>query len=311
MTADLVPVNTPKDITALPVEERGGVIAQALFESKKWLAVAVTGTDPTPITEFRAWAATAVEMSRQRGMAEEIQMDALEMVRRADRAVGVTVRNGQDAGEIAQRGYKGPNGVTEYKRVRNGREETVQAGGRQSNDTLVSPKNFFSTGEERVDSYQMADDVTDEQFEEALTEAKAERNLTRANVVRKIKGSASNRLTRFQKAEKIREMASQGYSSRQMEGPLSTSDGTIRKIARAHGIEIPADRVTARTKRIDPERVMQEAITTLQGVEYGLGLLSQADYDAFTPEQVRAWLGALSTPYRAIRGLMKELNNRV
>ena len=36
--------------------------------------------------------------------------------------------------------------------------------------------------------YDLTDDVTDEQFDTALSEAKAEGNLSRANVVRKIKG---------------------------------------------------------------------------------------------------------------------------
>lgn len=287
----------PEDIDSLPAEQRGEIITKALEESKSWLAVATKGTDPTPIAEFKAWAATVAEMAHQKGLAEEIQLDALEMVRRAERGIGVAIRNGQESGEIRTSRDGNPRSELALQSLEGKR--TVADAAKVEHYSALVP------------IYEMTDGVTDEEFEEAIEEGRDEKNLSRANVARKAQNVSGGRVSRLQKAEKIREMASQGYSSRQMEGPLSTSDGTIRKIARAHGIEIPADRVTARTKRIDPERVMQEAITTLQGVEYGLGLLSQADYDAFTPEQVRAWLGALSTPYRAIRGLMKELNNRV
>ena len=47
---------------------------------------------------------------------------------------------------------------------------------------------IFGTTEERRDTYAVADDVTNEQFDAAIDEAKAEGNLSRANVVRKVRG---------------------------------------------------------------------------------------------------------------------------
>lgn len=307
---ELVPAVKPADIAALPADQRGAVITQALTESKSWLAVATQMTDPTPIAEFKAWAATVAEMTRQKGLAEDIQLDALEMVRRAERGIGVAVRNGQASGAI-QAPHKSGGPARDYTRVRNGQEEHVRVSQEQVREAKpMSPSSLFSSGADRTATYSVTDGVTDDEFEEALDAARSERNLSRANVIRKVQGGAGQ-LTRAMKAEKIRTMAAEGYSSRQIATPLATSAGTIREIAREHGIDIPADRVTARTKHIDPERVVQETVHTLQGIEYGLGLLSQADYDAFPPEQVRAWLGALNTPSRAIRVLLKELNNRV
>lgn len=304
--SELARLSNPDDIAALPLAQRGEVITRALEESKSWLAVATKGTDPTPIAEFKAWAATVAEMTRQKGLAEEIQLDALEMVRRAERGIGVAIRNGQETGAIAQPG-QGPGPGKSYER--NGREVRIRRDPLQQKKR-ISPSSFFGGGSDMSETYAMTDGVSEDDFESVLAEARAERNLSRKNVARKARGSAGP-LSRVQKAQKIREMAAQGYSSRQMETQLATSGATIREIARDRGIDIPADRVTTRTKRIDPERVVQETVNTLQGIEYGLGLLSQADYDAFTPEQVRAWLGALNTPARAIRVLLKELNNRV
>lgn len=305
--ADLVPLTNPDDIANLPLAQRGEVITRALEESKSWLAVATKGTDPTPIAEFKAWAATVAEMTRQKGLAEDIQLDALEMVRRAERGIGVAIRNGQAAGEIRQRGdSRGPQ--SPY--MRGGRLVHVQQPDAAGNTSKMSPAAFGTPRDELARGiYPLTDGVTEGDFEEALSEARAERNLSGANVRRKVRAATGPR-TRAEKAERIREMAADGYSSRQMSDTLATSDGTIREIAREHGVDIPADRVTTRTKRIDPERVVQETVNTLQGIEYGLGLLSQADYDAFNPEQVRTWLGALNTPSRAIRVLLKELNRR-
>ncbi len=53
-------------------------------------------------------------------------------------------------------------------------------------DHLESPTELFKGANERTDVYKITDDVTDEQFEEAITEAKDEGNLSRANVVRKV-----------------------------------------------------------------------------------------------------------------------------
>lgn len=51
---------------------------------------------------------------------------------------------------------------------------------------MSNPAEFFSNADERVAAYQVTDDVTDDAFEEAIDEGKAERNLSRANVVRKV-----------------------------------------------------------------------------------------------------------------------------
>lgn len=285
----LVPAVNPDDIASLPANQRGAVITQALTESKSWLAVATQATDPTPIAEFKAWAATVAEMTRQKGLAEEIQLDALEMVRRAERGIGVTIRNGQEAGEIRNQGERPVPG--------NSSKSPVSGFGLRTDELAEGP-------------YVFADGVADDEFEEALGEAREEKNLSRANVVRKVRGIAGP-LTTTEKLARIREMAREGHTSRQIAPTLGISDQRVRWLARQHEIDISADRVTSRTRQIDPERVVRATVETLQGVEFGLNLLTEDDYDAFTPEQVRAWIGALNEPARAIKALLRELNRRV
>lgn len=225
-TTELVPITSPDEIASLPDEQRGAMITRALVESKSWLAVATTATDPTPIANFKAWAATVAEMTRQKGLAEDIQLDALEMVRRAERGIGVAIRNGQEAGELRKGGrypsnFSGP-------------------------EKLNSPSDFFTGGGTQAETYAMTDGVTDEQFDEVLDNARAEGNLSRANVSRKARRVSSQELPerkRFTnprdfefdglapicavpvlREEKIKELSDWGFAGSQLLKELSSDE---------------------------------------------------------------------------------------
>lgn len=303
-STELALVTHPDEIAGLPAAQRGELITHALVESKQWLAVATKGADPRPIAEFKAWAATVAEMTKQKGLAEDIQLDALEMVRRAERGIGLAIRNGQATGVVAAR------------------LDTLCQNSRSSGtEERMSPSDFFSGGGTQHEVYAMTDGVTDDRFEESLTEAREEGSLSRANVIRKIRnedspprkpkreGEPAVPLSR--RLDEIAELASDAVSSRQMAEKLGHSAETIRKLARANGIDIPADRIVGKTHYIDPERVLREAVTTLQGLESGLNLLTPDDFDAFSVEQLKDWLHAVKEPARAVRELVRELNSRV
>lgn len=302
MTAELVPIIDAGEIAELPIAERSQMITQALVESKSWLAVATKGTDPRPIAEFKAWAATISEMTKQKGLAEEIQLDALEMVRRAERGIGVAIRHSQEAGLMAKRGDIGSSGA---KGCLGG------IPGSSRGEDLDLPSRYFTSGSVQTETYALTDGVSDEQFEEALQEAREEKALSRANVLRKIEGASGPRVPLLKRLDELAELAAAGVSSRQMERKLGHTGDYIRKVARDNNITIPADQVISRTLAIDPERVIRETVNTLQGIEASLSLLSPADYDAFPVEQVKDWLTALEGPNRAIRNLTKELKIHV
>lgn len=169
MTADIA-VLTPAAIEQADPAAAAAMVTAALVESRSWLAVAMTGTDPTPIAEFKAWAATVEEATKQKKLGREIELDAAEMVRRAERGIGLAIRRGQAAGEIRGRGGDDYRSGLHVEKT--------------------GPREFFSGGQDTVDTYAVTDGVTDEQFDAAIVQAKAEGNLSRANVVRKVKGSA-------------------------------------------------------------------------------------------------------------------------
>lgn len=111
-----------------------------------------------------------------------------EFVRRAERGLGVAIREGQERGEIE---------TTSEARSRAARERDVKLGRSKvfnHFDPKPRPTDFAGKDELRGNGdeniYAMTDGVSDEQFEEAVTEAKSEGNLSRANVARKCKAKS-------------------------------------------------------------------------------------------------------------------------
>jgi hypothetical protein len=95
--------------------------------------------------------------------------------------VGELVRQGQEEGTIAAKGYQG-----------------VRSGAQRDEHRTISPTEAAGVNQrsELNPLYAMAD-ATPDDFDTAIEEARAEGNLSRANVVRKVKGCACGRGPRY------------------------------------------------------------------------------------------------------------------
>ena len=171
---DLVPVDNIAAVEALDPQAREAAVTHMLSEARAWLAHAVESTSPASIATFKAQMATVAEATKQLNLSKEIQLDAQEMVRRAERGVGQAVRKGQGERTVTSRGVR-----TMY-----GNRGGVIT---PSNLDLVFAGDLLPTGSERAMTYAVTDNVSDEQFDAALDAAKDEQNLSRANVVRKVR----------------------------------------------------------------------------------------------------------------------------
>lgn len=152
-----------------------------LQQARDWLATAVESTGPEQIAAAKAEIATAAEATKQLGLSKEIQDDAAEMVRRAEWALRKATKRAQDEGTIAKRG----DSLIPGARTR-GHADT------SSSEPLPSPKSFFNSQAEYEDAVTMGE-AEEHEFEAALSEARAEGNLSRANVVRKLKPQRATR----------------------------------------------------------------------------------------------------------------------
>lgn len=156
-------------------------VTELLVQSNVSLLVAIAAQDLPGIVEVKAKAAGIEKIAKQLHISKEMQSHAAEFVRRAERGLGVGIREAQARGEVETcnegkaRGSLVRDQVVTYDKVK------------------PKPTDFASKHEltnTHGGIYDLADGVSDEQFEEAITEARAEGNLSRANVARKCKDKA-------------------------------------------------------------------------------------------------------------------------
>lgn len=298
ITTDIVPATNMAIVKAMPPETQALAITNMLTEARSWLAHAVEATDPTSVANFKAQMATVVEATKQLGLSKEIQLDAIEMVRRAERGVGKAIRGGQERGEISTMGnrnnYGGPDGPAH-------RQSPI--------GTLSSPSDFLPTGSDRAATYAITDDVTDEDFDAALTEAKAEGNVSRANVVRKIKapGEATYSERQSAKWDRVATLAASGSSSQQIARDVGMGEAGVKSGAKQRGIDIRADRILGRVHRLDSNRIIRESVSALENIISGLALINPDDIDQ---EEAKKWTDSLTASRDALSQAIRKIQKR-
>lgn len=257
MSTDLTVAPTRGGLESLTPAQRDAAVTAYLVDARDRLALALAATGPEQVKAIKAEASVIAEMSRQVGVSKEIQTDAQEMVRRSEFALGKAIRAGQGAGVVARKGERINQGLPGEK---------------------TSPESFFGGGQEATDTYAMSDNVTEEEFEAALTEARAEGNVSRANVVRKVKERTYSE-AQAEKWERVAEMAESGYTSPQIARAVGMSESGLKSGAGQRGIAFPADKHTRNTRRLDSNRIVRESIASLEGIVAGLELINPGDLD--------------------------------
>ncbi|SHR20707.1 hypothetical protein [Mycobacteroides abscessus] len=75
-------------------------VTELLVQSNVGLLVAIAAQDLPGIAEAKRKAATIQEIAKQLRMANDMQLHATEFVRRAERGLGVAIRDGQASGAV-------------------------------------------------------------------------------------------------------------------------------------------------------------------------------------------------------------------
>lgn len=296
-SADLVPADDMTVLAELDPVSREVAVTRMLGEARSWLAHAVEATDARNVADFKAFVATIAESTKQLNMSKGIQLDALEMVRRAQRGVDIAISRGQEAGEIATK-----SSSAQERRIRE-KEETADSSFFLPKATDFVPDSELYGNHAGIRGL---GDVSDEVFDAAIEEAKAEANLSQANVVRKTRRLAgADRGSRKEKAERITELAVLGNGAEQIGAEIRIRAATVREIAREYQIDIPADKVTGNARRIDSNRVVEETVIALEGQAMSVALINFAELD---PERRPQWSRSLRKSLNTIRKLQKELD---
>jgi hypothetical protein len=288
-------------------------IVAACEQAKALLERALQRGEIEQIAEVKSQAEAVRTYTVQRQLGRDAQLAAAEIVRRAERGIGVAVRRGQAAGLIRRRGDHGGR-----RAAGNGAGNTISKPG---------PADYASVGELRGNGagiYHMTDGVSDAEFEEAVAAARAEQDLSRANVVRKIRQRRDPAIP--DPAEQVRARdgrtpatgqsrrgliarhAAAGMSSRQIADLLGIGGHQVRQIAREHGIAFPADAATGRTRRPDARRIVRETAHALEGLAMSVALADPADLD---PAEAAEWAASCARSIRVLSQFLAQMRKAI
>lgn len=291
MSKDLVPTSGTEQLRSLGPADQAAAVTQMLNAARQALTQALAATDPEHVALVKAYAATVAESTKQLKLSKSIRLDAEEMVRRAERGLSQTVRKGQEEGTVEKRAESATKASLKVRK---------NAVPEQYDAPKPSPRSFYPSSTEWTESNKLAD-ATEENFEEALTEARAEGNLSRANVARKTTQKESRPVTR---AERIRTLADAGHSSRQIAAIVGIGERSLNDIIVAEGIIVSADVAVKRTRRIDSNRIVGNSVSALEGVLAGL---SAADITELDPAMRDGWAASLREASKALLALAKRI----
>lgn len=253
MSTDLVPAENMGALSTLNPVAREIAVTLMLDNARGWLAHSVEATTPLGVSEFRAFVATIAESTKQLNLSKEIQLDATEMTRRAERALGLAIRKGQDEGTVAKgRANNNPSGLSKTQTTNGslGQIPTIED---------LAP-DFYYSG---MAIGNLADSFTEPEFEQAITVAKEEGNLTRANILRK--GVTAKSAEARAKAN----TPTPYTNGKQMEGLTNTLWGIRQSLQSITAIEtgMNPDQVAAWTKELaDTSRELNRIKKLLKGI---------------------------------------------
>lgn len=104
-----------------------------------------------------------------------------------------------------------------------------------------------------------------------------------------------------------KDMAASGFTSAQIAAALGMGEGGFSKMKSQHGVDVPADRVTGKARRLDCDRILSESVSTLEGVAFGLDLLGDPDIAGLDPDQIAGWAESMTRTLRTINKFHKQL----
>jgi hypothetical protein len=274
----------------------GEYVVLACERAKAWLADALEHGDIDHIVELKSQAEAIRVYTSQKNLGKDAELSAAEIVRRAERGIGVAIRRGQEAGEIRRTGQHAGN---QYS--------TGSGDNPPSSDLPPAPTAFakaheLSGGGGGVGIYDLTDDVTDDDFEAALLEAKADGNLSRRNVVRKAKGEPglhAKKRRQLDRQAEVRRLYQEGRTVDEIARILNAKASTIRGDVSDLGIA----RGQA-NRGIDSNRVVTETVDMLAGFGTGIDLVN---YEALERDRLDSWVASLTNSISVISKFRNRL----
>lgn len=276
----------PTQLEPLGLGDAGQFVVLACERAKSWLTQAIEHGEIDQIIEVKSQAEAIRVYTRQKELGKDAELAAAEIVRRAERGLGVAVSRGQEEGVVLRPG------------------QTIRRPGTtHAHHDVKSTADIYSNSAEAHAASQFSA-TSDDEFEEVIASAKAEGDLSRANVKRKVAGE--HKLTPDVRKKIIADLADSSLTSEQIARRIHISPDRVRFIARQLGITIHADKVMGRTtKKLDPNHIIEETVHALDGLASGMALV---DFDAVDASRVPDWDASLKSFQTALNRFRKQLN---
>lgn len=217
----------------------------------------------------------------------EMEAKAFELLQRGRRKCGLAIRRHQREGKLLAHGSSG---------------EHLRA---PSPKTLLSPA---ASGKELNYIYQVTDGISDDEFDRILGETLSEGGVHPVWAVLRDKCKL-HAIREEPWDERIRKLADEGYTTRQIAKALDFTLSWTKRLVSNYGIEIPADRAVGKTWIHDPNRVVADVVSTLEGAAYSVGLVKD-DLDGAHANQLQGWVESLNDAMPILHKLHRDLRNR-
>lgn len=110
------------------------------------------------------------------------------------------------------------------------------------------------------------------------------------------------------RVEQARDLAAGGHTSQQIATALGITYEAVRVMCRRYDIDVHADKVLGRTRRLDANRVVEQ---TVRAAEPSADLLAAIDYGDLDPALLGEWISSLSESLKALRSLKTTLEKEL
>jgi hypothetical protein len=271
----------PEDVPRESPVDAEIMAATMLDKVRRWAPLAIQAGDFYGAAAVRGKVSPITGSLYRRKLSKTSILDAQEAHRITDRVLAITIRAGQEAGLIRLQG--------------DSRSRKVSV------DKLVG-------GRDRAGIYRYGE-VTLEEFEAALRKARAAGSLSQESVVGYLGLGTLTEAQEKQRA-RIEELASEGYTSRQIGSDLDIAPSRVTALARRYGLVIHGDVVSRRTHRLDPARIISEIIPIVDGAGSSADQLDAGDISKIDPEQAKEWARQLGRALAPVAALQRSLRDR-
>lgn len=196
---------------------------------------------------------------------------------------------------------------------------TPNGGNDRNGSVATDPFEDGLTRHQRTDFRQMAEN--EDEVEKAISESTDEVPASRRSITARIRaardanpiigeGSGKTRAEVAAKVEKAKQMAASGSTSRQIATAIGITFESMSDFRKRHGVEVPADAVVGRQRRIDPNRVVSTIALDASHIAAGMDVLDLA-YDELDRDRIPEWVSSLSEAIRSLTTLKRNLEKEL